>query len=96
MQIDRKVNGLHIKYSQKEMEAEIKNILSKKGDFSAGCTYNKTTGTYNGHFYEQEKRLYDKLHHRRLIIENLIKYLVRDWEYAGEEVGKNKKRNFDT
>jgi hypothetical protein len=90
-QIDRKVNGIHIIYNNKEMKSELKNLYNKRGDFSAGCTYNKCTSTFNGHFYQQEKNLYNKSYHRRWIIENLMKYLVRDYEWAGKEVGKNRK-----
>jgi len=91
MQIHRRIHGVNITYNYNQMVSELKNLKTKKGDFSAGCTYNKITSTINPHFYQQEKDLYNKSVHRRWIIENLMKYLVRDYEYAGEEVGKNKK-----
>jgi len=79
IQINR-MSGLKIIYDKIPLRNELKNLLNNKAVFEAGCFSNKITITYNPHFYEQEQILYKKSITRRWIIENLMKYLVRDYE----------------
>ena len=82
-QIRRVTEGLKIQYSHNEMRNELKNIITKPGRFDSGCHLNRITNTFNPHFYEQEQKLYKNSITRRWIIENLEKYLVRNWEAGG-------------
>ena len=76
----RRMDGLRIVYDKAKLNNEFENILTNPGRFDAGCYSNKITITYNPHFYEEEQNLYKKPITRRWVIENLMKYLVRDYE----------------
>lgn len=86
-QIRRVDTGLKIEYSQQEMINELKNIFNRPSDFSAGCSSNRISVSYCPHFYQGEQNLYQQSKYRRLIIENLLKYLVREYEAGGEKSG---------
>lgn len=76
----KRMSGLRIDYNYQTLRNELKNIITKPGNFSSGCHTNKITVTYQPHFYEMEQALYRKSSTRRLILENLMKYLVRIYE----------------
>lgn len=81
-QIKRAINKVpRISYSDVEIEMELSNIQSKKGSLEVPSFNNKTVLTYQQHFYDRERELFNNPKIARKLIKNRQKYLEKEPKY---------------
>tara|TARA_R100000951_G_scaffold106089_1_gene100350 strand:+ start:5326 stop:6867 length:1542 start_codon:yes stop_codon:yes gene_type:complete len=69
---------LKLVFTEKELQGEAVIIKSREGTYNARCTQNKIILTYQPHFYDRERELFENENIRHNLIGNRQQYLNKD------------------
>ena len=76
---------LNFAYAEKDLKNEIKNIRNKKGTLDCPANYNKIILSYQKHFYDIEREMFQNEKTRKFLLENRQKYLFKDVEFLSPQ-----------